>query len=188
PDVVEVQRFHIKMLDQPLFFEFGEGQRIIAGRVGNMGFDLGNGTRKARPAEVAFDLEAVVLRRIVACGDDDPGADLALGDRERHHRRAHKTLSDKYLNAMARQNAGYLVGKQGSIEPAIIADHDAGLGISGIEPNRHAFGDTGEVLDRETLRDDGSPAIRAKFDGLHTHFLIGKWANYAFWRGMGMLI
>ena len=120
--------------DQALFPGLGQGHNLHGFRSESpdQGLD-GLGDRlRGRPPAGGRELDAVVLRGIVAGGDvDAPGA-LAFPDGITHHRRGAIPGGEMAGDAVSRHHLGGGGGKGLGLEAGIIADHHSLMGEAGL--------------------------------------------------------
>ncbi len=160
-----------------------EDERFEAGHVGVIGFLAENGDfplllRGHRFVDIAFhrvdlgddpagvrlddlgsvaevDLVAVIVRRIVARGDDDPRAGIDQAHAEAELRRGARAGEDKHVHAILRRDArgqfGEILGKV----PRVMGDGDARL--------------AGQVVLREPLLQVGHQPLRRPADVVEIH-------------------
>ena len=135
--------------------------------------------RQRRPAVPRFELDAVVIRGIVAGGDHDAAEKPAVRHGERNCLRWRRRIREHDVVPGGFQCFGSGNGEFARQETAIVADDqrvpiDVARGIEFASRDADGIAHTTDVLECEGVGNDGTPAIGAKRDLGHQETLLTK--------------
>ena len=143
--------------------------RWNAGFIRNHGLYFGNLFRNGWTAVSALELVAVVVGRVVACRDHDPGFATQFKGPQRNHGSRHKALRQLNMNAHSAEHASRGFSKQLTTKTAIVTYYYRWLIAHGFEPLCSGNSDSRYVIRGILTGNDGSPSIGAELNGNWLH-------------------
>ena len=148
---------------------------------------IGN-LRRGAAGILRLELEAVPLRRVVACGDDDGAAGVPVHHVVRDHRSRRSAVAEKRRHSAAGRRLRDGPRKIFRCKARVVADHQAPAGKPLLtHVPYHSLRAKPNVLESKVLGDDGSPSVRAELDchaliPLPDRSLTGRTRPPAVWR------
>ncbi len=168
--VCEVVGLRIEHLHEPLGLRLGQGQAGHLRRRGNQRLDAAQNLGRGGARILSAHLEAGVLGRVMAGGDDHGPRRLAAQDGVSYHRRRRRAIAEVDWDVVGDQHFSGNRGELLRAETRIVAHHHAAVREPALfDVERCGLGAAAHVVVSELVTDDGPPAVGAEADGRFAH-------------------